>query len=72
MSTLMFTSTFLELDWQGPRRKFMRRRLKRRGRIPLAPFATQARPGTPEKVAILAQRARMKVALWHPKDASLG
>jgi len=37
----------------------------------LPPFPTHAVPGTREKVAILAQRARMKVALWHPDDIVL-
>jgi hypothetical protein len=33
---------------------------------------TVALPGTEEKVAILAERARMGLSLWHPKDARLG
>jgi hypothetical protein len=28
-------------------------------------------PGTPEKVAILQERARMRVSLWHPHDAPM-
>lgn len=32
---------------------------------------TSARPGSPEKVAILEQRARAKQSLWHKDDATL-
>ncbi len=45
------------LDFFGP---------VRRARTP-----TQARPGSPEKVAILEQRARLCQELWHPFDAPL-
>ena len=31
---------------------------------------TDALPGTPEKVAVLEQRARMRQQLWHPLDAT--
>lgn len=41
------------------------------GRSLTPPMPTHALPGTAEKVAILEQRARMKVALWHPDDATL-
>lgn len=40
-------------------------------RISLPPFPTQALPGTPEKVAILEQRARLRQELFHPDDATL-
>ena len=30
---------------------------------------TTAPPGTPEKMEVLAQRARMRQRLWHPMDA---
>jgi len=39
------------------------------GDLPAGP--TRARPGSPEKVAILEQRARLHQALWHPADAPL-
>ena len=39
------------------------------GNAPL-PTPTSARPGTPEKVAVLEERARMKQNLWHPLDAN--
>lgn len=39
------------------------------GTEPDAP--TDALPGTPEKVAILAQRALRGQRLWHPADATL-
>ena len=37
--------------------------------LPLAP--TSALPGSPEKIEILAERARRREALWHPSDAKL-
>jgi len=37
--------------------------------VPFAP--TTALPGTPEKVAVLMQRARLKQSLWHPQDPTL-
>ena len=50
--------------------KFARRGLEDfNGRVPLPPFPTTAMPGTPDKVAVLEERARMRVALWHPLDA---
>lgn len=33
------------------------------------PFPTDALPGTPEKIAVLAERARLGQELWHPEDA---
>jgi hypothetical protein len=33
------------------------------------PEPTCARPGTPEKVAVLERRALLGVSLWHPDDA---
>jgi hypothetical protein len=41
------------------------------GAADLPPRPTDALPGTPEKVAILAERARLGVALWHPLDAPM-
>jgi hypothetical protein len=35
------------------------------------PEPTAALPGTPEKVAVLEERARLGLALWHPLDATL-
>ncbi len=35
------------------------------------PEPTDALPGTPEKVAVLEERARLGLALWHPLDATL-
>ena len=40
------------------------------GRAPL-PAPTSALPGTPEKIAVLEQRARLRQSLWHPDDAQL-
>jgi hypothetical protein len=37
---------------------------------PLPPFPTQALPGTPEKIALLAERVRLQQSLWHPEDAT--
>jgi hypothetical protein len=39
---------------------------------PLPPFPTDALPGTPEKIAVLAERVRLKLSLWHPGDAQFG
>ena len=33
------------------------------------PEPTTAVPGTPEKMAVLEMRAKMRQALWHPQDA---
>jgi hypothetical protein len=30
-----------------------------------------APPSTPEKLAVLEERARLKLALWHPRDAHI-
>jgi hypothetical protein len=38
-------------------------------RLPAAP--TGALPGSVEKIRILAERARLRVSLWHPLDARL-
>ncbi|MBY0527332.1 MAG: hypothetical protein K2R98_28305 [Gemmataceae bacterium] len=49
--------------------KFNRRGVPdRTGTPPLPPAATHARPGSPEKVAVLESRAELGVALWHPAD----
>jgi len=39
------------------------------GSRPLSPSPTAALPGTPEKLAVLEERARLNLALWHPRDA---
>jgi hypothetical protein len=39
------------------------------GKAALAPAPTTALPGTPEKLAVLEERARLHQALWHPLDA---
>ncbi len=36
---------------------------------PPPPVPTPALPGSPEKLAILEERVRLKQALWHPQDA---
>jgi hypothetical protein len=38
-------------------------------RLPEAP--TGAVPGSPDKVAVLEERARLGVSLWHPLDAPM-
>jgi|SRR5438128_6752805 len=40
------------------------------GKLPALP--TTALPGSPEKVAVLEQRASRREALWHPNDAPFG
>ena len=42
----------------------------RHGRTPLPDAPTTARPGTADKVAVLAARAAAGVSLWHPGDAT--
>lgn len=42
------------------------------GKAKSPPTPTDALPGTPEKVAVLCERARLKQALWHPNDAKPG
>jgi hypothetical protein len=37
----------------------------------LAARPTSAVPGTEEKVAVLAERARLGLSLWHPHDAPM-
>lgn len=41
------------------------------GRVKPPPLPTRAAPGTPEKVAVLEERARLRMALWHPGDAPM-
>lgn len=38
---------------------------------PPLPEPTEARPGTPEKLAVLASRALAGQRLWHPEDSFL-
>ena len=39
------------------------------GAAPVPPRPTAAMPGSAEKLAVLEERARMKLSLWHPDDA---
>ncbi len=39
------------------------------GGYALPPSPTDALPGTPEKVAVIEERARLGLRLWHPGDA---
>jgi hypothetical protein len=41
------------------------------GQHRLPPAPTSALPGSAEKVAILEERARLGVSLWHPLDAPM-
>ncbi len=41
------------------------------GQSAVAAKPTQALPGTEEKVEILAERARLGLSLWHPRDARI-
>jgi hypothetical protein len=50
---------------------FARRGLDNAGRRRRPPAPTQALPGTPEKIAVLRERASMGLELWHPADALL-
>jgi hypothetical protein len=50
--------------------KFARRGVGCANNWPLdPPEPTTALPGTPEKVAVLEERARRQQSLWHPQDA---
>jgi hypothetical protein len=42
------------------------------GRAALPATPTKAPPGSPEKVAVLEERARLRQSLWHPDDAPMG
>jgi hypothetical protein len=46
-----------------------RQRSAVRAVLPCGP--TGALPGSPEKVAVLMQRARLRQPLWHPQDVTL-
>ncbi len=49
--------------------KFARRGLPDfNGRVAAPAEATRARPGSPEKLAVLEQRAQLRQSLWHPLD----
>jgi hypothetical protein len=51
--------------------KFGRRGLGNfNGQAPLPAFPTPTIPGSPEKIAVLEERARLKQSLWHPDDAT--
>ncbi len=54
-----------------PTSKFARRGLGLSAARALPPQPTPALPGTPEKIAVLAQRAALRQELWHPDDATL-
>ena len=41
------------------------------GHAPLPSCSTVAAPGSEEKIAILAERAKNKQSLWHPKDVTV-
>ncbi len=41
------------------------------GSPPLPAFPTPAMPGSPAKLAVLEERARQRLSLWHPVDATL-
>ncbi len=57
-------------DQYPPTSKFARRGVGNfSGQAPLPLVPTTAAPGTPEKLAVLEQRARLKQALFHPADA---
>jgi hypothetical protein len=51
--------------------KFARRGVSDYNGLSPLPEPTQALPGSPEKVAVLEMRARLRQALWHPADAPM-
>ena len=40
------------------------------GNAPLPAIPTTAAPGSPEKLEVLAMRAKLKQSIWHPLDAA--
>lgn len=44
---------------------------RKRNRPELPPFPTHHMPGTPGKIAVMAERVRKKQQLYHPLDARL-
>jgi hypothetical protein len=42
------------------------------GEPPRPPVATRALPGSPEKIAVLQERAMRRQGLWHPDDGPAG
>jgi hypothetical protein len=55
-----------------PTSKFARRGVGTgSGRVSPAAEPTDALPGTPEKVAVMELRAKLRQELWHPGDATL-
>jgi hypothetical protein len=52
--------------------KFARRGVRDfNGKVILDEQPTAAPPGSPEKVAVLIERARRGISLWHPADAPM-
>lgn len=51
--------------------KFARRGVGNNNKGAELPEPTDALPGTPEKVVVLEERARLGQCLWHPLDARL-
>ena len=41
------------------------------GRTVAVPRPTPAAPGSPEKLTVLSERARLGLSLWHPLDAPM-
>jgi hypothetical protein len=52
-----------------PRKRRKRSTVGQLGRLPQQP--TAALPGTPDKVAVMAERAARGESLFHPQDATL-
>jgi len=57
--------------YPGTTSKFGRRGIDHAGRRRPAPAPTQALPGSPQKIAVLRERASLGLELWHSDDATL-
>jgi hypothetical protein len=59
-------------DRYGPASKFGRRGEGNFNRdVPLADQPTEAPPGSAEKIEVMAERVKLRVAVFHPDDAPL-
>jgi hypothetical protein len=63
----MLTNTLARLSY-GAGQIGSEMHLSCRADFPLPTSPTKALPGSVEKIAVLAERARQKFSLWHPDD----
>jgi len=63
----MLTNTLARLSY-GAGQNASEMNLSCRADFPLPTSPTKAMPGSVEKIAVLAERARQRLSLWHPED----